>query len=433
MFMFSRTAIAVLGLLAMSATFAGPSNSQLQSPAAADALAQQVLARSPGLRASQAALQAASQQVIPAGSLPDARFTAHLAPNTLNGFEGPGGTDRNVSGIVGVSQDLPWPGTLALREVAARHAASAAEQSLHAVQLQLAALARIGYARWAYASQALRVNAQSTELVDELRRVAEARYAAGLAQQQDVLQAEVRLAQLRRERLRLQRLRGDIATETNALLDQPAAQALPEPEPLPAPRTLPPAQLLIASSVRKHPELGQLESRIAGARADLSLAEKAYWPDLRVMAGYNGLRPAPDARFTVGASINLPFGQAKRDAAVGSARASADAWQARLADRRAQLRSQIQQAHDAAGEALAAIAVYDDELIPRSRESLSAARSVYGSGSGSFADIIVAEQALLGARLDLARAHADYFIAIAQLQRWTGSPLPTADSTGEPQ
>ncbi|MBR9813894.1 TolC family protein [bacterium] len=418
---------AIVFALATAGAFAAlgaDSPANLRSPAAADVLAAQVLMNNQGLQASRSALEAARHRVQPAGSLPDPRLSTHLAPNTIGGFQGPGGTERSFSGIVSLSQDVPWPGTLALRATVAEQNEKAAQQSVFITQLRLAALARIGYARWAYVHDALRINAQNTELMDELRRVAESRYAAGIAQQQDVLQAEVRLAQLRRERLTLQRLRRNVVSETNALLNRPVADPLPPPEPLPAPNMPPPAAQLATRAQDQHPQLARLQARLSAEQGKVSLAQKAYLPDLQFSLGYNGLRPAPDARLTVGASVNLPFGQSKRDAGLSAARASASGLRAELADRRARLASQVQQAHDAAMEALDAIAIFNGELIPRSRESLGAARSLYGSGGGAFRDVIVAEQSLLDARLDLARARADYYIAIAQLQRWTGSPLP---------
>ena len=424
-----RAAGVALALTAAPASFAATAELDLASPVQADELVSAILSENHGLAAAEQALEAARRRILPAGALPDPRINAHLAPNTLDGFTGPGGVDRNASGIISLSQDLPWPGTLALRAMVAEQKTVVAAQTRSALKLRLAALARIGYARWAYVHEALEINRQNAALVEELRRVAESRYAAGLAEQQDVLQAEVRLAQLRRERLALDRLRSDILSETNALLGKPATAPLDAPGVLPAPTALPAPQALQSRAVDRPPRLKQLDARLAAAQAGVSLAEKAYYPDLRFSVGYNGLRPAPEARLTVGASINLPFGQAKRDETLGAAQATVGQLGAQKTDQQYLLISQVQQAYDAGVEALESIAVFETDLIPRSRESLGAARSLYGSGGGDFADIVLAEQALLGARLDLARTRADYFIAIAQLQRWTASPLPVSNNS----
>ena len=95
-----------------------------------------------------------------------------------------------------------------------------------------------------------------------------------------------------------------------------------------------------------------------------------------------------------------------------------------LEDRRAQLLSELEQAHAAVEEAAHEIRLYETELIPRTRENLSAARAEYGSGGGAFLDVITAEQQKLRAELELERARADYFAARAELERWIGGELP---------
>ena len=99
-----------------------------------------------------------------------------------------------------------------------------------------------------------------------------------------------------------------------------------------------------------------------------------------------------------------------------------------LADRRATLLSQLEQAHAAVEEAEHLITLYENELIPRTRENLSAARSEYSAGGGAFLDVLIAEQRKLNAELELESARADYFTALAELKRWTGGELPPADA-----
>lgn len=416
----------VLGACAALPLAAAPSS---LAPMAPETLVSEVLAANPGLSAMREAVVAAEARIVSAGSLSDPLLAGHLAPRTVDGFKGSGGQRRRVTGIVEISQALPWPGTLALRRDAAQHEAQARGDDLEALRLRLAAAARSGYAEWVYVHRALAINADNQQLSEELRRVAERRYAAGIAQQQDVLAAEVQLQRLKKQALELQRRKADVRARTNALLGYEANRALAPPVPLAPATALPNYESLRASALRRHPALGRLDRRIAASRDREGLAEKAFLPDLKLIAGHNGLRPAPDARFTIGVGLSLPLARDKRDAELDAARADTMRLHHEQRDYRSRLLGRLEAARSAAESARATVSLYEQQLVPRIREALSAARAAYGSGGGSFLEVITAEQDKLNAELNLERARADYFIARAEAIRWSGGELPT---TGTP-
>ncbi len=90
----------------------------------------------------------------------------------------------------------------------------------NALRLRLAALTKSAYAEWYFVDRAIEIHGSTSELLEELRAVAEARYAAGRALQQDVLQAEVEQRNLDRYGLELNRLKSSIQARINALLNQ---------------------------------------------------------------------------------------------------------------------------------------------------------------------------------------------------------------------
>ncbi|MDT0636111.1 TolC family protein [Spectribacter hydrogenoxidans] len=398
-----------------------------------DDLVKQVLAGNPGVAALEAAVKAAEARIGPAGSLPDPELRLAVAPRTVDGFTTPAGQHRGVSGIVEISQSLPWPGTLGLRADVARHEAAAAGDEVASLRLRLAAATRSRYAEWFYVHRALAINASNQQLTEELRRVAERRYATGLAEQQDVLQAEVELQRLREQALVLEQRRAAIRARTNALLSREADAPLPAPADMPAADPLPAYASLRALALRRHPALQRLDRRIAASRDREALADKAFYPDLRVMAGNNDFRPASETRFTVGVGISLPLDQDKRRAARDAARADTMRLDFEHRDQRNRLLGELEAARAAAEQARASIDLYRRELVPRTQESLSAARAAYGSGGGSFLAVITAEQQQLDAELNLARARADYFIARAELARWAGGELPDPAAAGNPE
>lgn len=390
----------------------------------AAALVEQVLQQNAGIAAMRAAVDAAQARVKSAGALPDPQLRVTTAPRTFDGFTTPAGERRGISGVIEFSQDIPWPGTLGLRTDVAQREADAATDNVEALRLRLAAVTLEGYAQWAYVNRALEINAANQDLVDELRRVAENRYAAGLARQQDVLQAEVELQRLKKQALTLERLKTVVRARTNALLNRDADQPLPTPGALPGPRNIPTYATLRDLALTQHPELAQINKRIAASQGRIGLAEKAFYPDLKLIARNNDYRPASETRSEIGLAINIPLDRSKRRANLDAAQADTQRMRYELEDTRARLLADLAQARADTEQAAATIDLYESELIPRTLENLSAARSEYGSGAGAFLNVITAEQLKLEAELELERARADYFSALAQLKRWIGGELP---------
>lgn len=384
-------------------------------------LAEAVLARNPGIKALEAAAQAAEFRIAPAGALDDPSLSYNAAPETAGG---PRGLQQRFE----LSQPLPWPGKLALREEAARQRAAAATEDIGELHLRVAAAAKSLSAEWAYVHRALAINTEHQALLRELRRVAETRYAAGRAGQQDALQAEVARARLAAEAITLERRRREVQARINALLNRPAQVHVPPPADFPEPMPVPPLAALQQRAAHEHPALARLRARIAEAQAQTALAEKDFYPDFRVMAGYNSLWDNPDKRWTVGVGINLPFDYGnKRSATRDAARAELLRQRWRLTDREAQLLGELETARAGVEETASVIGIYRTRLLPLSEDNLAAARADYRAGAGSFLNVIDAEREQLRTEDALARARADYLRRLAELERWVGTSL---DATG---
>ncbi|MAA75125.1 MAG: transporter [Salinisphaeraceae bacterium] len=417
--------VLAFALLPASAAVAGPDSAALR----ADELVERVLTENAGLAALRAAVQSAESRIEPAGALPDPRLRITTAPRTFDGFTTPAGQERGISGVIELSQELPWPGTLSLRADAARRDAAAIGDGVMAMRLRLAAETQKQYAQWAYVHRALEINEANQELVDELRRVAENRYAAGLVRQQDVLQAEVELQRLKKQALAFRQHQDAVRARLNGLLNRDANQTLAPPASLPEPGPVPSYAVLRGQALSRHPELAGLEQRIAADQAQESLAKKAFYPDLTLIARNNDYRPSSETRSELGLSINLPLDRSKRRAELDAARADTLRTRYELENTRARLLADLEAARTATVRGSQTIDLYQNALIPRTRENLSAARAEYGSGGGAFLDVITAEQQKLNAELELERARADYFAARAELERWTGGKLPTSGAS----
>lgn len=388
----------------------------------AEVLAAWVLEANPGLAAIQAAAESAAYRVDPAGSLDDPMLSYGIAPLTA-------GADQRLNQSIDFSQKLPWPGTLAAREAAARYEAVAADRDVDALRLQVIAQSKAAYAEWRYVQSALEIHHATQTLLDELLATAETRYAAGRALKQDVLQAEVERKDLHNHLLRLVRLRATVQARINALLNREPETPLPAAAPILLSAGPPALEALQNMALAQHPELSRLDAQISATASRITLAQKAFYPDFQVGVGYNGFMDETDKRPVIEVSINIPLNRSKRRSELGRAQAEKRRAEWSLIERRAELLADLAQARAEVIEAQASVTLYQDELVPLASEYLEATVVDYQSGTGAFLNVITAEQRMLNTELALARARADYARRQAELERWVGASIRTAHGT----
>ncbi|MGA8276766.1 MAG: TolC family protein [Rhodanobacteraceae bacterium] len=385
-----------------------------------------VLQENQSVAAMRAASDAANAQIESAGALDDPMVSYALAPNTA------GGPRQGLKQNLQISQKLPWPGTLSLRSNAAESEADSAAKQLADLRLRLAARTLADYAQWYYVHRALAVNAENVILVTRLRTVAETAYASGQSPQQDILQAEVELTRLGNQTLELKRLQRTVQARIDALQNLDPATPVPPPEDLPAEIPLPKIDVLRESALANHPLLQGLNSRVVASRDQVDLAHKNEYPQFNMMIGYNSLMDLPAKRLTVGVSVNIPFG-ANHRGEVDAARAHLREAEAKLADSRIQLLSDLDQAYATAIQANETIRLYATQLLPLAKLSLQAAEADYSAGGSDFLKLITAEQQYLSSKLELARARADFFTQVAYLNYQAGGVLSPPDEAGTHQ
>ena len=390
-----------------------------------------VLARNPSLQSLRAAAEEAANRVEPAGALDDPQFAYTLAPETLTGFRTPGGENRGVNQKFEVSQAIPWPGTLALRTAQAQSEAEASTLDLADQRLQIIAAIKAGFGEWYYVHRGLKINRDNQALLIELRNVAETQYATGRASQQDVLQAEVANARLQDQALGLERERRSIQAQINALLNLAANKPLPPPAAPPPHGVLPSFENLQKTVLQSHPELMRLQAQLDASQAKVGLAEKDFYPNFKLQAGYNSLWDAEEKRFTVGVGINVPLDRRKYRSLRDSAQAGSMKAHWSLVDRRAQLLAELERSHAEVSESIEVIDLYQKRLIPLAMENLQAADADYRAGAGDFLNVTNAENDKLATELRLARAQANYIRRMGALERWSGGNLSTGGNHNE--
>jgi outer membrane protein TolC len=387
----------------------------VDEPLTVEALVSAIMAESPKLQAVEAAAEAASYRVDSAGALDDPMLSYAAAPRA---------SDSNID----LSQRFPWPGTREAREAVADREAAAAQWGVAQDRLALEAAAKAAYAEWYFVERALETHRETEDLLDQIIATAEARYAAGRASRQDVLQAEVEGADLRNQALRLARQRTATLARINALMNRMPDAELPSAAPISVSPLTVDDEALYRRALERHPELMRLDAEVASAENRAVLAEKAFYPDFQLRAGYNTLWDQSDKRALIGVSINVPLARAKREAELGRASAETRRAERTLANHRAELLAELARTRAEVVEAVATIELHEREIVPLANEYLDAALADYQSGTGAFLNVVTAERRLLATELALERARADYLRRFAELDRWAGGTLDAASN-----
>lgn len=384
-----------------------------------DQLVAEVDARNPSLQAASDAWRAAAERYPQAVSLDDPMFTYMITPTKGLGMDNGGGW------MVQGSQKIPWAGKRALRGSAASAEAAAMKGDIGDARLRLAEAARTAFYDYYLARRLMDVNASTSGLLTQFREIATNKYQVGQTTEQDVLQADVELASLENRRTELTRDEQVVMARINTLLHRAADHPLPPPPAKVAlPDSLPTAETLQQMAAESRPDLYALQSRIRAEQANEALACKEYYPDVNLVARYDGFMPQ-DMRSQVGMDINVPIRNGRRSAAVREASDRVAQRCAEYQDRLDQVRYEVQSGLSRATQSHRVVGLYEEKILPATQRSLDSALANYTSGKIDFLRLLDAERQLNTQREMYYQAIAECHRRLAELERAVGEPVGT--------
>jgi outer membrane protein TolC len=369
-----------------------------------------VLARNPELDVARETWRAAVAAYPAAVALADPMVTYEVAPFSV-------AADVPFGQRIELAQKLPYPGKLPLAGDAALAGADAARADYGLLRLALAEAAVAAFDDYYVAARALDVNAHHRALLERIGHSATAQYSVGRAGPQDPLEAEGALIALDRERLMLDAQDRAAIARINRLLRRSPEAPLPPP----------PAALAIAVPSPSPPATDGVvdpklpaRARIRARAAELAAAERAFYPDLELMTGYDSMFGDWQHRFTVGLAIEIPLERDGRRGSVERARAALAGAAAELVAVTDTLAEDRARGRRDVDEATAALALYEQRAVPNARARVDAALAGFTTGQAAFSTVMMAEHALREVELAVERARADLDRRIATLDRLNG-------------
>lgn len=383
---------------------------QAAAEAAVDSLVALALQRAPMLLALARDAEAAAAAAPAAGALPDPMIGL-----AVRGEDYPGsgiGEDPMAMAALEVDQVIPWPGKRGRREAAALAEVGVARGRQEIARRNLAADVRAGYADLFAAEHERRALQRAVDLVDLLLPAVTARYAAGQAEQTDVIALQLERGRLLDALDQVEGMRAELAAGIAGMLD------LAPDHPLLAAHGLPAAGDAMAPGT--FAEVLAAQSRLERARSRAAAAAGEGTPDLVVGAEYgwrDGLPPMITAR--IGVELPLWKGR-KQDALARSSLVEVAAAEAELRAAEAKVRGET-----AALEAqMQAAARRTDRLrtetLPQALMAVEAARADYAAGRADLDRVVMGLRQLAETQAQLARRQADHYVAFARLRAHCG-------------
>lgn len=382
-----------------------------------------------GLEAAFLRWKAALEKIPQVTALPDPHFTYAYF---IQSVETRVGAQRQRFAL---TQTFPWLGKLSLRGDAAAQAARAEKARYDSAKLKLFYQVQQAYYEYYYLARAIDVTQENLSYMQHLESVARASYSAGIAPYGDVIRTQVELGKLEDNLKTLQDQAEPIAAKLNAALNRPPDAPLYWPGKQKEIKASFKSDELLSWLRESNPDLKAIEYQAAGAKTEIALAKKNFYPDITLgLEGIdttNALMPnTPDSGkdpIIASVSINLPVWWNKYRAGE---REAADRYKAFLSERINRengLVADVKWALYKYRDAERKIELYRDTLIPEGNQAFEVSIENYQAGTGTYQNVVDAIRVLLEFELSYERAFSDRAQRLAELEMLVGRTLPLGE------
>ncbi|MBL4808731.1 MAG: TolC family protein [Phycisphaerales bacterium] len=388
------------------------------------------LFHSPAVERSYQQWRVASERLPQVRALPDPRLNIGFFLDEVETRVGP------QQAKVGIQQTFPWIGKLQDRQDAAAKGAMAAWYKYQETQLIVVERVLIALENIAYLDKAIAITKENYALLESFEEVVRARYRVGMGSHPELIRAQVELGQLEDRIIGLEALRPSYVANLNAVLNRdPEGEVLAG---LKLPNTVASQDAKQITKIAQEwsPVLQSTIQRIEQARIKTEIARKDGKPDLTVGIEYivtdeaanPTIAESGDDPIMLTFGINLPIWREKYDAGVRESIAQRLSISREFDGQTNALSAQIYQAWFEHTDADRRVRLYEDSLIPKAQESLSASLGGFRTGDSEFLDLLDTQRTLLEFAIAGERARSDRGKALATLNRLVGRAIQTQDA-----
>jgi len=346
----------------------------------------------PGLAEIRARAEAMAAVPSQEGTLPDPalKFGAlYLPTNSFNPHQ-----DDFTMMEVGISQEIPFPGKLALREKIAEQEALAAADSVDEARLRLVREVKQSWWRLFYYDRALNLLDEAGHFFQQLIDIAQAKYKVGKGSQQDVLLAQLELSKLKDEKLNLVIMRHSQNARINALLDRAAETSVQIPAEAEFKLPVIVESALQDKALHIRPLFAQHRKMLDAGLAKVDLAQKGFYPDFTVGAYYDARQNTPSGQSrsdfaSVQLSINVPiYANRKQAKAVDQRQSELLQEQYALHDDHRKIQAEIAAKAVEYQQTKEKLLLLEHEIIPQAQQTVNSLLAGYQVSQANFTDLL---------------------------------------------
>jgi outer membrane protein TolC len=383
-------------------------------------LVDELLKNNPDIRAGQHRLDAASKRPSQLSTLPEPKlsFTNFGVGHSFSRLSG---SEFAYQGF-GFSQEVPYPGKLALAGEEARKEAESEREMYRTVVLDKAAELKSAYYEWFQATKSIEITRKNRDLLERFERIARARYAVGKGIQQDVLKAQVEQSALAQQL--------EILDQRKAVVEARIRSLLNTERPLGRPAEIKMSGLsagleeFLGSIDRQAPRLRAQRSMLDARAVGIERSKKDYHPDFAFNFQWQKTGAPFRDYYMATAEVKIPlyFWRKQR---LGVEEAAARFQEARqgYVSARQELVFMIKDHYLTARTSERLLALYQSGIIPQASLSLESALAGYEVGSVDFLTLLNNFMGLLTYEMQYYEELAKHEQAMARLEALLATPL----------
>jgi cobalt-zinc-cadmium efflux system outer membrane protein len=383
-------------------------------------LIREALKNNPEIHVAEARAEASQHKIPQATSIAD--------PMLMMGYENEGTDslytfDRETKGMpadsrwmFSLSQMFPYPGKLALKGEMATRDAESLKAMADATRLATEVRVKEFYYDLFLAYTTIDLLTDQAVLFSRIEDAAVARYAAGMAPQQEVLMAQTeKYMLLEREEMEKQKIQS-LKAMLNASVGRDALSPLGRPEKPQNTTNNYRLDELIRMSHERYPMIKSREKMANAAEAKVLMAKKEYYPDVTIGANYFARSSQFPDMWNLTATINIPiFYKTKQREGVLEAEASLLEARREVEVAKLMSSSALRDNYAMLKTAENLMALYREGLIPKAYQDFELALSGYVTGKIEAITAITRLKSLIGYEFLYWRQFADRQKAAARL------------------
>ncbi|MGB4360780.1 MAG: TolC family protein, partial [Rhodoferax sp.] len=302
--------------------------------------------------------------------------------------------------------------------------ARASQGKVQGTWAELAARVKTTHAQRYYLHHTKKLTLELLDLTTRLAKVAQVRYAGGLAMQQDAIRAQLEQTAMQTELVELQGETRQVDARLNAMLARATNAPLATPErlrPVPIAAKLD-ADALMARVQQGNPQLFTEASRIKSAELGRDLSLKNRYPDFTL-----SIAPTQMERrireWSLMLTVNIPLQQASRRAEEREAQAMLSAAQSRRDATANQVLSDLAENLAGLDAAQRTEQLARSSQLPQAELTFQAALAGYENGKLDFATLLDAQRQVRQARQAQLKAQLEAQMRLAEIEKLLGEEL----------